>query len=478
MNRPNMNIKQIISLALLGITLTGCQKFLDNAPLPTDKVLTKGLFDNDAMAGSAVAGIFLSTTATGSHGSSGNTNMAYLMAAWADETKSIIDGSVMEKFYKNKIRPSESPFWADMYQKIYMVNTAIEGINNSKGKLVLKDQWLGECYFLRGYFYYQLLNIYGALPLALTSDWRVNNTLSRSSEAEVQQQIIADLNLAKSMLSDNYKNGNGQDATSRFRPNKAAASSMLARMYLYTKEWDKARSEASAVIGNNLYDLVTINNVFLLNSKETIWSLANNTSKQSVHYLLFNKNAPATLSATQTPRTFNLFVSMSDQLLAAFEQGDARRSSWVYAVSKAATATAPAVVYYLPNKYKSSENTTENQVILRLAELYLIRAEAKYMINDPTANDDLNAVRGRANLGGISPSNFIAAIAKERQTELFTENGQRFFDLKRLGTLNEVMTAAATTKNTIWETYMAYWPIRSEDIIQNPNIIPNPGYTQ
>lgn len=473
-----MKIKHIIILGMLSSILAGCQKFLDNAPLPTDKVLANGLFNTDVMAGTAVTGVFLSTSNGGSYGASGGSSLGYTMAFWADEMKSAIEAGVMEKFYKNTIQPADSQFWKEMYQKIYMVNTAIEGINSSKGTLVYKDQWLGECYFLRGLFYCQLVNIYGSVPLALTTKWETNNRLPRSSEAEVHQQIIADLSLAKSMLSENYKNGNGQDASARFRPNKAAASTMLAKMYLYTREWNKARSEATTVIENNAYSLVGIDDVFLLNSKETIWSLANNTPKQSIPYQLYNKGVPATLTATQTPKTFNMFGAISDQLLAAFEPGDSRLASWTFKVSKAATATAPALTYYIPNKYKSSANTTENQIVLRLAEVYLIRAEAKYMLSDPSAVDDLNAVHKRAGLGEINPTDFIAAVTKERQAELFTENGQRFFDLKRLGIINDVMKAVAPTKVSTWEPFMAYWPIPSDESIQNPNITPNPGYAQ
>ena len=119
--------------------------------------------------------------------------------------------------------------------------------------------------------------------------------------------------------------------------------------------------------------------------------------------------------------------------------------------------------------------------MLRLGEQYLIRAEARSEQNESTPAADINVIRTRAGLPGTTATNkaaYLSAIAKERQTELFTECGHRFFDLKRTGTIDSVMNVVAPVKVTTWKSYMSLWPIPPADIVQDANLTPNPGYLQ
>lgn len=474
-----MKIKTItITGILVAFAFGGCQKYLENTRLPLNSVSAKDVYVNDEMTSAVVTGIFLSISNAGSFISAGTPDLSAVMSLYTDENKALTNSSSAYVFYKNSIQPANSHYWKDMYQKIFMINTAITGITTTSANLKYKDQWLGECYFLRGFYYFYLVNIYGAVPLALTDDYTVNNKLFRSAEEDVYQQIVSDLKLAKAMLNTAYKDGNGMTTVNRFRPNKAVVSSLLARVYLYMKEWKKAELEATEVINNTDYKLVALNDVFLANSKETIWCLATSTPKRTVFYTTYNNGMPASLSGTQTPANFAVTQATSDDLLNVFEVKDARLTSWIRTVTKAATATQPALTYQFPDKYKSAVNNAEYNVMFRLAEQYLIRAEAKAMLNDQTAEQDLNLVRNRANLDDLHPVDLLASIYKERQTELFTEGGHRFFDLKRTGRLNQIMSEAALIKSSTWESYMAYWPIPSVDLIQNPNLTPNPGYIQ
>lgn len=468
-------------VATLTITLSSCESYLDGTQLPANTIAAADVYSNDNMVSTVVTGIYLNMNGSGPFTGSASGNIGYTMGLYTDELKSLLAGNFADVFYKNAVQSGQSGNWSDLYKKLFTVNTAIDGINTSKGNLAYKDQWLGECYFLRAYFYYYLVNIYGPVPLALTNDYTINNRLSRAPEADVYKQIIADLKMAQSLLSDEYKNGYGTTTPNRFRPNKAVATAMLARAYLYAKDWANAEAQATTLIGNTNYEMPAPDQVFLANSKETIWALATSSPKITNEYGFYNNGMPATIAPPQTPASSSVFAALSNTLLNAFEAGDLRFTNWTRSSTVIATSTSPATTYYFPAKYKSAAPNAEYQVLLRLSEQYLIRAEARAMQNKSNAIEDLNAVRLRAGLqalpGGTQAA-LLAAIARERQTELFTECGHRFFDLKRTGAIDAVMAVVAPIKLTTWKSYMAYWPIPPNDLLQNPNLTPNPGYLQ
>jgi len=171
---------------------------------------------------------------------------------------------------------------------------------------------------------------------------------------------------------------------------------------------------------------------------------------------------------------------MSQSLVGLFDKAnDTRFSNWVRLVTK----TAPFTEYYLPNKYKSNVNGQEFVITFRLAEQYLIRAEARVRQNKLTGasggKSDLDAVRLRANLLPAianTQNDMIDAILKERQLELFTEFGFRFIDLKRTERIDEVMGIVAPLKGGTWSSYKQIWPIRGEDLLINTNLVQSPGY--
>ncbi len=119
-------------------------------------------------------------------------------------------------------------------------------------------------------------------------------------------------------------------------------------------------------------------------------------------------------------------------------------------------------------------------MVLRLAEQYLIRAEARAETGDLTgALDDLNVIRSRAGLANSTASTqeeILAAILHERQTELFTEWGHRWLDLKRTGNVDDVMPTVAAEKGGSWETTDQFYPVPLSEIDRNPNLTQTPGY--
>jgi hypothetical protein len=472
-----------IIATLLSAAITGCKKYLDTA-LPSNLIATQDAFVSDNAVSAVVTGSLSNLTSYGIFSGSTNSNLAYLSGLYTDELQLTYPANAtFVPYYTDALSTSGVPkAWTDMYSKMLAVNTAIDGINSSTAILYNKNQWLGECYFVRGLLYFYLINIYGDVPLSLTGDYKANNGLSRTNTAQVYQQIIADLQQAQNLLSYDYRDAYSQTTSGRDRPNRYAATALLAKVYLYTGQWSNAEVQADSVINNsNTYKLLTTDQAFSLNGKETIWALQTTPASKEYDYSMYNNGMPAVIPSGKTPASaYNMYAAISNNLLGAFESTDNRYTNWVRQVIVSATSSIPAVTYYFPNKYTSSAVGGQNEIILRLAEIYLIRAEARaQQKNISGAQADINVIRTRAGLPGTTAADqtgLLNAIAKERQVELFTEAGNRFFDLKRTNTIDGVMNTVAPAKGATWSSFMQLWPIPPTDIIQDPNIAQNTGY--
>jgi len=348
----------------------------------------------------------------------------------------------------------------------------------------VRQQLLGEAKFMRAYFYFYLVNLYGDVPMPLASDYTLSVSLARTASAQVYSQIIRDLHDAQQLLSTTYTDGSAiNPSQDRVRPTSWAATAMLARAYLYSGNWTGADSASSVLINNtNLFKLSSLDTVFLrtnLNgnvvNREAIWQLQPVTSSPANTFdgLLFNM--PPTGPSTGT----NFGVYLSSGLVNSFDSGDNRKVHWV------GNITVLGTTYYYPHKYKVNSTTigipvTEHLMLLRLGEQFLIRAEARAEEGNLSgAQADLDTIRARAGLAPTSVStqtNLLAAIRHERQVELFAELGHRWFDLKRTGTVNGAMLTAEPAKGGTWNTYEQLYPILIGDIQVDPNLKQNTGY--
>lgn len=480
MKLKNKTTLKIILFSLIFVSNTGCKKFLD-IPLPVDKVAADGAYISDNSTSSVITGILSNMSSSSVFGSTaGNPEtIDYRTGLYTDELQSIrANDQPSTAFYTDNITSANFLQWSVMYKLVYNTNIAIENIRNNKVVLPNRNQWLGEALFCRAFTYFYLVGIYGDVPLALTSDYVVNNKLSRTPKAQVNQQIIADLKEAQGLLSANFRDGYSVVTNLRGRPNQFAATALLARMYLYAGDWANAEIESTKVINSTAnFQLLAPNLVFLADSKETIWSITPVTTNLVSGYILYGGAIPSVVASQTVVSSFS-GVSLSQSLKNTFESGDLRFTNWI----KSTTTTTTPVngVFYFPNKYKSAVPGTESNIALRYAEQYLIRAEARaHMNNLAGAATDLNAIRTRAGLPGTTASTqetMVAAVLKERQVELFTEFGHRFLDLKRTGTIDAVMGIVAPQKGGTWNSQKQIWPIPVNEITANPNLTQAPGY--
>lgn len=463
-----------ISLTFLNIS---CEKFLE-APLPTDKVAGEAAYLNDQAAGAVISGILTKLVKEGTE--SGRTSIGVQVGMYTDDLTDLStpDNSLNLLFYKNALSPQEdvTPWWK-LYNTLFNCNLAINNIREDKYKLTFQNQWLGEALFIRALAYSNLAALFGDAVITESTDAQTNRYLGRSPQAEVYKQVIDDLKEAQSLLSEDYKDALGNTiANNRTRPNKYAATALLARVYLTLGRFEEAEVEATKVIDNTAFIMESTATNFLATSKETIWALAPVGTGFVEDYRLYNGGMAAVIPPGRQAGDY-IKACMSDDLVSQFEVDDERMQNWV---RTSVTSDIPVQTYYFPNKYKTSTHNVEHIVEFRLAEQYLIRAEARARQNDvENGRNDLLQVRNRAGLSSPTFENkesLIESVLKERRLEFFTEFTHRFVDLKRTGQLDNIMSECVKQKGTKWYPYMKFWPIPDMDIQLNKALIQTDGY--
>lgn len=450
---------------LVGAMILSCSELVEIDP-PTDSLSDEHLFADDASATSVLNGIYTQLARTG-FASGSSVGVTFLTGASADgfiANGSSIASQDIPVFYENALHSETQgvlSLWNSLYQNVFYANTALEGLEGATGlSQPVSRQLRGEALFVRAFCYFYLVNLFGEVPLALTSDYRTNNKLSRAPVQAVYTQLVADLREAAELLPEGFAHTGGE----RVRPNRAAAQAMLARALLYTGDWPGAAEQASAVIARTeTYRLVSPDAVFLKNSEAAIWQLipANNYTNEGWSYIPAENSLPK-------------YVTLSDGVLSLFQPGDQRFAEWV------GRATYLDLEFYYPYKYKVSDNSMpqdEYSMVLRLAEQYLIRAEALAQQDQlEGAKADIDALRGRAGLGelpnGLDRAQLLMEIERERLRELFGEWGHRWLDLKRTGRVDAVLSAAKPN----WQSYQQLYPIPKIELDRNGHLNPNPNY--
>ncbi len=452
------------------LLFASCGDFLRIDP-PKTEVVAETVFTDDVTAVSALRGIY---SLMMTNPSFTNGEIDRFAGLSADEFSNYKNENEQQQFFFPSLLATNnvvySVFWKEAYLYISNANALLEGIQSAaaisedaKGKLE------GEAKFIRAFCHFYLVNLFGDVPYVTSTDYRINSALARIPKEQVYGHIINDLLDAQRLLADDFSFANNQ----RSQPNRGAATALLARVYLYTGAWANAESQATSLITNsNVYSLGSdLNTIFLANSSEAIWQL------QPVRPEQVTMQGQLFILATPPASSFG-GVSLRDGLLTSFETGDDRRTAWV------GTYLDGDQAYYYPNKYKyrayATTNLTEYAMVLRLAEQYLIRAEARVQQDKlALAIADVDAIRNRAGLpliGNTNPSigksDLLLAIEQERRIEFFAEWGHRWLDLKRTDRANAVLSSIKTD----WQETDVLYPIPLSEILVNPNLTQNLGY--
>jgi starch-binding outer membrane protein, SusD/RagB family len=356
--------------------------------------------------------------------------------------------------------------WSSVFRSIYMSNFVLERLANVQGIREDESKTLAaEAKFLRGMANFIGAYSFGGVPKVTSTDLAANKNIARSSRETILASVLEDFQAALADLP-------ATSATAAYL-NKNAARAALARYYLYQKNWVQAEVLASQVIAITTYQLVPYEDVVTRDfNKESIFE---------VGYTLFDYSGNLN----------NLFVSRrevipSNQLVQTLTNRDAGMRQ--VTIRFDATKQKGSDNGWVLRKYGTRDDSNRNFVIFRLAEMYLIRAEARANQNKIAgttgALNDINILRTRAADGlpsGILKPTTVASasqtealniIEKERVYELSFE-GHRWYDLVRTSRAQAVMSAFSPNWNVKYEI----WPLPQSELQRNTALgAQNPGY--
>lgn len=457
-------MKRFIQYLPLLVLLISCDNFLEVGS-NTSQLDSDLVFKNDNTATAALEGIYHELQFNGF--ASGNTSsISFISNSLTDDGIEHETTNDRYDFYTNKLRAdngTNNSIWSSAYKQLYNTNALLEGIaDNVNLSEVTKNRIEGEAKFLRAFIYYYLVHLYDEVPLVLTTDYHINQSLARTSVGEIYSQIQKDLEEALVYLPEDYVHSEGE----HIRPTKYAAYTLLARLSLWKEDYTQAINYANEVIDSRKYELIDLDDVFKANSAESIWQLMpgnpNSGANDGYHYILENNPNSNSISS----------LSLTEDFLSIWATDDLRYQNWLGVYIEGEDE------YYYPFKYKikNGGDTEEYSMVLRLAELYLIRAEAYVKSgNVQAAIVDLNTIRSRAGLANWTTADvpdIEQAVLDERRRELFSEWGHRWLDLRRFEKIDEVLGQ----KKPTWQSHSKLLPIPEQDILRNPFLTQNSGY--
>lgn len=456
-----MKTRKIHYLSIIALFSIACDSFLD-IDLAPQLIETGQLLSNENSAESAVNGVFTHMRTGGGWMSNGGATIYGGLVA--DEFQLSVSHPIYDAFFQNALLPNNSTvsasLWTPPYQTLYRCNVLIDALNTNPplpNRTI--DRLLGELLVVRALQFSLLAGFFGNVPIVTTSDYTINATLGQAKYEDVLGQALSDLQMARALLS-----AEGLEQT-KVRPTYWAATALLARISLYAKNYSDAFRYASEIIEEGPFQLKTdLLGIFSIDSPETIWEIAPLQPTGNT----FEGGAFLPSSASRHPT-----ITLTNAVINAFEDGDQRSDKWI-----GVSTAGPVPVYYAQKyQHRQSGETFEHLVVLRLAEQYLIRAEARLMDGDEYgARNDLNVLRKRAEADILSDriigADLMQALRTERQCELFAEWGHRWIDLRRWGIIDNILAAEKPN----WREEWALFPLPEEQLTYNYKLTQNPGY--
>lgn len=472
MQQPTILLSIIIGMALISVS---CKKLVE-VPDPASSVVRSRIFSNEESARAVVVDMYgqmqNGISFTNGHGSK-------LAGLYIDELQPTGAANPIDlPFYHHELTaasPVCKSLWANAYTVIYVANALLEGLEVSTTIAdTLRQQLMGEARFVRALHYFYLTHLFGEVPLVLTTDYYVNRYLSRAAVQAVYQQIVADLQVAILTLPVNRVAAEA-DRPGNIRPTRWAAMALLARVRLYQGDWQGAWEMANFVLESGRFSLAAVEAVFLKQSPEILFQL------QPVMPGGYSADAGVFLPPVQGGMSPYVFTAV---FLNRFAAGDARRTAWLDRYQQGATT------YYSPYKYRqrSGAPVTEYTVVLRLAEVYLIRAEAGARLGrlqgPAGALADLNVIRARAQLtplpAALQQQAVLDSIGQERAVELGAEWMHRWGDLTRWPGRQDPAVSRFREEMQVYRPglpqYRELWPVPADQLLLNAAWKQNPGY--
>lgn len=472
----------ILLVTIAVVFTTACEDFLVKEPrLSQSNELTLSTYEG---LNSATGGAYSELCATGWYGA-GLVITADMKGGNA-KRGSVVSGRYVDEYLWNNRPGATSGLWAVTYSTIAKANNVIEVIDGGFSEAGVEqaqlDKLKGECLFLRGLAYFDLARMYCqpysagtanlGVPVVLVTE---NSYPSRNTVGETYDRVIQDLKDAEALLpAVNDRDDNSGSAT------KAVAQALLAKVYLYMENWQEAAEYAKAVIDNPAFSLFTTAQYTTFTNNgywggggkgpEIIFQVDGSEPNTSHGYW-------EAISYMMNPEGYGDCAASMD-LINLYEAGDVRADLFLE------PAKYPGEFWSLKYPGRLGEIREYNTPVLRLAEMYLIRAEAtlKGATSGVAALNDYNAIRTHRGLTAAA-SVSLSDIYAERRRELCFE-GNELFDLARTqrslsrtdftGLVNKDVSftpGGSATVNYLWAM-----PIPQAEIDANVNCEQNPGY--
>jgi starch-binding outer membrane protein, SusD/RagB family len=462
-------LKYACHLLVLGLLAAGCKKQLDI--VPTGTINEINAFQTVADLEQGVRGVYSAWDGA---------NTMYINAILSDEVKlsneNLGEGQFEFKYQFTSSSGAQSAGYQTYYAMINRANRVLEALPkitaSDAGEDNRKSLVRAELLALRAYAHFELLQRFGpagyspsGLGVTYVNYVFVNDKLGRNTVGENLAAIEADLAAAKA---GPLPNAPGNSFQTTIRLNKSVIAGMQARVALYKREWTNAINYATECINLSGKSLAS-KSAFPL-----IW-----LDESEVEVLLKRRSATTAVGDLWQSRGIVDFEP-ADKLKSQFHRTNDIRFKAYFKIDPGGQDTA--LIYKF---YESARNPNEVDVkLMRIAEMYLIRAEARAENNDLVgAATDLNTLRAArinnyTNVVFTDKNVAIAEILNERYKELCFE-GFRFFDLKRRQLpLNRF---ASDVQSPVWQNisagdYRFVLPIPQHEIFANPKMVQNPGY--
>lgn len=486
--------KIILSIAILALVLSSCEDFLTKEP-PTDQSDELALSNFEGID-KATAGNYRAVISW--YGMS--FPLTFDVMCGNGMVGPVNTGRMRQEPAWNFTPTSELGLWSAAYNAILGCNKVLTAINAGEfSRDGATDEQINnvkaENLFLRALAYFDLVRVYaqpygyikekgitgiGALgvPIVLVDDLSLRP--SRSTVAEVYENlIIPDLLEAERLMSPSYVRAGVKDVVATVTT--PVIQALMARVYLTHEDWQLAFDYATKVINNGRFRLLSGNNFVSMwdgsvdvaptSGSETIFEVYISQSDGS------SSSLGDYLTAPEAPGGAGYGdVRVSNDLIELYEDADVRLANL--------TKTNPQYPgYRWSTKYpgKNGQLAYNNVPIIRISEMYLIRSEAIFRLGVPsidgvTALDQLNRIatsRGASAYSQVSVENLF----NERRKEFLFE-GQVYFDMKRMQlSLNRVdYDLDEAAKNIPFPDDRWAFPIPENDILNNNNLVQNPGY--
>lgn len=468
-------IYNIVAIALL-LSLSSCgDDFLN--PSPTANISATGYYLTEAQLETGVISMYdaiQGINSTSTNDNHGIQREFYLTEMRSDNTKTKSSEGESAQFESYTIESTNgivTDYYRSMYDVIFRANTVLENLDVANSK---RGQFEGEARFVRAYAYFNLVRLFGDVPLLdrVVDPLETDVQFTRVPASQVYDLIVGDLSSAAGSLDNSYKT----------RASKAAAQALLAKVYLTTGNYGEARSLCEAVM----------NSGFALESsfKDIFYNEGNGEVIFSIGFISDDVNDSQNFSAEMlnaVGRTTGVNY-VTAEAKAALDEFGGNRAEFSYR-QDALQPIFDQVVKYLPNgddnlgiSPVSNDPTLAGNdwIVLRYADVLLMHVEAIMgggaNTTDGSAIASFKTVRERAGITGDVFEVTKQALLDERRVELAFEN-HRLFDLIRMGAAQDVLSGYAADNGFSFSGTDLLLPIPQREIGLSDGLLSqNPGY--